>query len=181
MSEREQRILQALQQMLERCEGYLNVPPEDGRMLRLLAQATSAQRLVEIGTSTGYSGLWFSLALENTGGHLTTFEQDAGRAAKARERFRQVGVDALITIIEGDAHTNVARLEHPIDLLFIDADKEGYIDYLDRLLPLVRRNGLILAHNTDMAPDYMARIKSDPQLESVLYTEGKGLAISLKL
>jgi predicted O-methyltransferase YrrM len=149
-------------------------------MLRILTEAAGARNVIEIGTSTGYSGLWFSLALQSTGGTLTTFEMDADRAAAARQHFNKAGVGGLITIVPGDAHVNVSRLADPIDLLFIDADKEGYIDYLDKLLPLVRPSGLILAHNIDMVPDYVKLVTTHPDLETVLYTEGKGLAITLK-
>jgi caffeoyl-CoA O-methyltransferase len=90
-----------------------------------------AKRVVEIGTSTGYSGLWFALALRSTGGKLITHEIDSGRASMAREHFREASVDDLITVIEGDAHERVKQHKDPIDILFLDADKEGYIDYLN--------------------------------------------------
>ena len=176
-----EKIIQAvLDEMIKLGQGYLNVPPADGKVLRLLTQAAGARKVVEIGTSTGYSGLWFSLALQATGGRLTTFEMDAGRASSAREHFKKAGVDGLITIVQGDAHANVRRLEGPIDVLFIDADKEGYIDYLDKLLPLVRKSGLILAHNVDMVPGYLKLVTKSKDLETVLYMEGKGLAVTLK-
>lgn len=180
MSSMEDRLMAVLEEMIERGEGYRNVPVNDGKMLRLLTEATGAKNVVEIGASTGYSGLWFSLALQATGGRLTTFEMDAGRITAAREHFRKAGVDGLITIVEGDAHETVTRLKDPIDLLFLDADKEGYIDYFGKLLPLVRPYGLILAHNVEMVPDYMKLVMSSPDLETVLYMEGNGLAISLK-
>ncbi len=129
--------------------GMMNVPPVDGRLLRLFTEAAGAKHVVEIGTSNGYSGIWFCLALRTTGGKLTTHEIDAGRASLARENFKRAGVDKLVTLVEGDAHEKVKNLKDPIDILFLDADKEGYIDYLNKLLPLVRPGGLILAHNVD--------------------------------
>ncbi|MCL5742721.1 MAG: class I SAM-dependent methyltransferase [Acidobacteria bacterium] len=123
-------------------------------MLRLLTEVAGARAAVEIGTSTGYSGLWLLLALRSTGGRLTTFEIDPGRAAQARKHFAEAGVDQLVTVVEGDAHENVKQLKDPIDVLFLDADKEGYPDYLNRLLPLVRRGGLILADNFYNAKEY---------------------------
>jgi caffeoyl-CoA O-methyltransferase len=135
---------------------------------------------VEIGTSTGYSGLWFCLALQKTGGHLTTFEIDHERAAKARDYFKEAGVEQLVTIIEGDAHEQVATLKARIDLVFIDADKSGYVDYLTKLRPLVRPGGLILAHNVDMVPDYVKAVTTSGQLETIFYMEGGGLGVTLK-
>lgn len=178
--EAEKRILDALAKM--RAEGgtHLEVPDEDGRMLRVLAESAGARHVVEVGTSTGYSGLWFCLALERTGGKLTTFEADAPRAARAREHFEEAGVARLAAVIEGDAHRNVAQVQEPIDVLFLDADKEGYADYLNKLLPLVRAGGLILAHNIDLAPEYVRQVTSSPALETVFYMQGRSLGITLK-
>jgi len=178
--EAEKKILAVLDEIIANGQGYRNVPVPDGRMLRLLVEAAGAKSVVEIGTSTGYSGLWFSLALKVTGGHLMTFEADRERAAIARENFQKAGVEKFITIVEGDAHTNLSRIKHPIDVLFLDADKEGYIDYLNELRPRVRPGGLILAHNVDMVPEYVMLVTADPALETSLYMEGNGLAISLK-
>lgn len=159
---------------------YLQVPLADGRMLRILTELTGAKSVVEVGTSTGYSGLWFCLALQKTGGKLTTFEIDAGRAARARKHFQQAGVDGIVNLIEGNAHQNVTQVKGPVDVVFIDADKEGYVDYLSKLLPMVRPGGLILAHNVEMVPDYVKTVTTSPDLETVFYMEGGGLAITLK-
>jgi hypothetical protein len=127
-SEPEKKVLAVLDEAQRTGAMYLNVPVTDGRMLRLLAEAAGAKNVVEVGTSTGLSGLWLCLALQKTGGKLTTFEYDAGRAATARGHFKKAGVDPLVTVVEGDAHQTIARLKEPIDVLFIDADKEGYVD-----------------------------------------------------
>jgi predicted O-methyltransferase YrrM len=179
-TEAERRVLAVLDEVLKSPEGWANVPPSDGRMLRLLVEAAGAKHVVEIGTSTGYSGLWLCLGLQATGGRLTTFEIDRARVAKAREYFKKAGVDSMVTVVEGDAHVNISRLKGPVDLVFIDANKEGYLDYLNKMLPLVSPGGLILAHNIDMVPDYMERLAGDPTLETVLYHEGAGLSITLK-
>ncbi|GIU76606.1 MAG: hypothetical protein KatS3mg004_3693 [Bryobacteraceae bacterium] len=179
-SESEKRILGVIEEAWKAGATYANVPNADGRMLRLLAEASRARHVVEIGTSTGISGMWFCLALQKTGGRMTTFEYDSRRAATAREHFRRAGVEQIVTIVEGDAHQTISRLKEPFDILFIDADKEGYVDYLNRLLPLVRPGGLILAHNIDMVPDYMRAVTMNPALETQLFREGGGLGITLK-
>lgn len=176
----EKRILAILDGIVKSHQTYLSVPIEDGRALRLLTESANAKNVVEIGTSTGYSGLWFCLALEATGGHLTTFELDHERATKARMQFYNAGVDSLVTVVEGDAHENVTKLNGPIDIAFIDADKDGYVDYLRKILPLVRPGGLILAHNVEMVPDYVKAVTSNPELETVFYMQGGGLAVTLK-
>ena len=176
----ERKIMGVQQQMLKANENYLNVPEIDGKALRLLAEAVSAQRVLEIGTSTGYSGLWFCLALHATGGHLTTFEIDHGRATLARRHFEQAGVSNLVTIVEGDAHQNVPKSQGPFDVAFIDAEKPGYVDYLHKVLPLVRPGGLILAHNIEMAPEYVKEVTTNPDLETIFYMEGNKLSVTLK-
>jgi caffeoyl-CoA O-methyltransferase len=179
-TEAEKKILAVMDHMMQFHQTYLSVPPKDGEALWLLAEAANARTVVEIGTSTGYSGLWFCLALEKTGGHLTTFELDHERATMARGHFQDAGVENLVTIVEGDAHHQVMTLKTPIDLAFIDADKPGYVDYLEKLLPLVRPGGLILAHNVEMVPDYVKAVTTNADLATIFYMQGNGLAVTLK-
>jgi len=184
-TEAEKRILNVLEDMHEnQRRGMMNISLEDGRLLRLLTEAAGAKRVVEIGTSNGYSGIWFCLALRSTGGKLITHEIDSGRAELARENFKRAGVEELITLVEGDAHDEVTKLKEPIDILFLDADKPGYIDYLNKLLPLVRPGGLILAHNMNSpAPDprYIEAITTNPDLETVfLHMDAAGMGVTLK-
>ena len=179
-NEAERRILTTLEGIVNNHKTYLSVPMQDGMALRLLAEAAGARNVVEVGTSTGYSGLWLCLALRSTGGHLTTFELDHGRATMAAEHFREAAVENLVTIVEGDAHANVTKVKGPIDLVFIDADKEGYLDYLNKLLPQVRPGGLILAHNIETAPDYVKAVSNNPDLETIFYMQANGLGVTLK-
>ena len=104
-------------------------------------------------------------------------------AALARENFATAGVADLVTVVEGDAHKKVADLKDSIDLVFIDADKEGYLDYLQKTLPLVRPGGLIVAHNMNprmVDPGFLKAITTDPALETLFYTEGGGMSVTLK-
>ena len=184
-SEAEKRVLDVLDDMYEnQRRGMMNVPPEDGRLLRLLTEAVGAKHVVEIGTSNGYSGIWLCLALQRTGGKLTTYEIDAGRAALARENFKKAGVDSIVTLVEGDAHEEVKKLREPIDVLFLDADKSGYPDYLEKLLPLMRPGGLVLAHNMRRPaphPAYLEAITTNPGLDTVfLHMQGAGIGVTLK-
>jgi predicted O-methyltransferase YrrM len=177
--EQEKKILSILEDMdRNQSRGMMNVPQEDGRILRLLTEAVGAKHVVEIGTSNGYSGIWFCLALRTTGGKLTTHDIDEGRASLARENFKRAGVDNMVTLVMGDAHETVTRIKEPIDVLFIDADKEGYPDYLKKLLPLVRPGGLILSHNIDSTgQDYIDAITKNPSLETV---QAQGVTVTLK-
>jgi caffeoyl-CoA O-methyltransferase len=176
----EERIFEVLSEMRRTGGTYLSISENTGRMLRVLAESVNAQEVVEIGTSTGYSGLWLGMALVKTGGRLTTFELDPGRAARARENFRQARIGHLVEVVEGNAHITTQRLQQPIDILFLDADKGGYLDYLRKLLPLVRPGGLIIADNIDMAPDYEQAVTTDPDLETLYWREAGQVSVTLK-
>ncbi len=184
-SDREKAVLAVLDEM-DRTQrrGSMSVPMDDGRILRVLAESTGAKHVAEIGTSIGYSGLWFCLALEKTGGKLTTFEIDHGRATQARENFKRAGMDKIVELVEGDAHEKVKDIKEPIDLLFLDADKEGYLDYLEKLLPLLRPGGLVVAHNITpgMAdPRYLKAITTNSALETLfLNLERSGISVTMK-
>ncbi|MCL4202848.1 MAG: O-methyltransferase [Pirellulaceae bacterium] len=179
----EQQILDALQQARQGTR-YANVSDTDGRLLRLLTETTGAKRVVEIGTSTGESGLWFAMALRRTGGKLITHEINPGRAKIAAENFKRAGVDQLITIVVGDAHETVKEIEGPIDILFLDADKDNYLDYLDKLVPKIRPGGLIIAHNVVApAPDprFLEAITKNPAFEtSFLLMDAAGISVTMK-
>lgn len=184
-NEREKAVLAVLADMDQaQRRGSMSVPVNDGRLLRILAESVGAKHVVEIGTSIGYSGIWFCLALETTDGKLTTYEIDAQRAATARANFKRAGVDQRVTLVEGDAHVEVSNFNESIDVLFLDADKEGYVDYLEKLLPKVRPGGLIIAHNMNERqadPRYVKAITTNPELETLLVSAGSdGIGVSLK-
>ncbi len=182
----EQKILGILDDMYEnQRRGMMNVPTDDGRLLRLLVEMSGAKHVVEVGTSNGYSGLWMCLGLRTTGGKLTTYEIDAGRARLARENFERAGVAELIDLVEGDAHKEILKLKGPIDIVFLDADKEGYVDYLNKLLPLLRPGGLVIGHNArshagSMQP-FLDAIGSKPELETLfLHMHSAGMSVTMK-
>jgi len=182
----EAKILSVLEDMSnDKNYAPWNITPEEGRLLSILTSASGAKNVVEIGTSNGYSTIWFCLALRTTGGRITTHEIDPYRISLASENFKKAGVSHLVTIVEGDAHKTVTRLKEPIDILYIDADKAGYFDYFTKLLPLVRPGGLILAHNTtDQASqmqDYLKAVTDNPELETIfLHKQPSGLSVTLK-
>ena len=182
----EKKILAVLDDMrTNQARGMMNVPDADGRLLRVLTEAVGAKHVVEIGTSNGYSALWLCLALRRTGGKLTTYEIDAGRAAMARKNFKRAGVDKIATVVVGDAHKRLSDLKGPVDVVFLDADKAGYIDYLNQLLPRVRPGGLILAHNVRSAAgamkDYLKAVTTKAELETIfLHMNASGVGVTLK-
>lgn len=179
----ERRALEVLADIAQR-QSYYNVTREDGRLLRVFAESIGAKHVVEIGTSTGYSGIWLALAMRGTGGKVTTYEIDKGRADSAAANFKRAGVDTHIEIVVGDAHAEVPKIHAPVDLVFIDADKEGYLLYLRSLLPKLRAGGLVIADNMQVpAPDprYVEAVTTDPKLETLfLNMHATGLGVTLK-
>jgi predicted O-methyltransferase YrrM len=184
-SERERKIVAILEDM-DRTQrrGSMSVPANDGRLLRILAESTGAKHVVELGTSIGYSGLWFCLALERTDGRLATFEIDEGRAATARANFKRAEVESRVKLVLGDAHEKVSSVEGPVDIVFLDADKEGYLDYLEKLLPKLRPGGLVIAHNMSERqadPKFVKAITTNPELETLFVSAGaSGIGVSMK-
>jgi predicted O-methyltransferase YrrM len=127
------------------------VSASEGKLLHVLALAIGARRILEIGTLGGYSGAWLATALPDDG-KLITLELNERHAEVARASFDAAGLAAKAEVRVGPALASldamIAAGEAPFDLAFIDADKDGYVDYLERALALVRRGGLILADNT---------------------------------
>lgn len=125
------------------------ISAEAGRLLQVLLAAAGARRVLEIGTLGGYSAIWMARALP-ADGRLITLEREPAHAALARRFIARAGLAERIEVREGDAHALLRELEaagERFDACFIDAEKEGYADYLARALTLVREGGLILADN----------------------------------
>ena len=126
------------------------VSPSQGKLLHILAKALGARKILELGTLGGYSGIWLARALPQ-GGRLTTIEYDPTHAAIARQSFDRAGVGDRIDLRVGKALDVLPMLEAegagPFDLVFIDADKETYTEYLDWSIRLSRPGTLIIADN----------------------------------
>jgi caffeoyl-CoA O-methyltransferase len=151
----------------------MNVPDADGKALYDLVLDNRAKRALEIGTSTGHSGIFIAWALSKTGGKLITIDIDEGRHREAVGHFKEAGVAAFIDARLADAHDLVPKLEGPFDFVFIDADKEWYTNYAKAVLPKLTVGGLLTAHNVSayggrrqMTGDFYEWIKSQPNLET---------------
>lgn len=128
----------------------LNVPAVDGKTLHDLILRHRFTRALEIGTSTGHSGIWMAWALGKTGGRLITIEIDPGRRTQALANFKAAGVSALIDSRLADAHELTKTIEGPFDFVFSDADKDWYPQYLAAVWPKLRPGGCFAAHNVSM-------------------------------
>lgn len=152
---------------------FWSVPRKDGEFLHLMVKVTRSKNVLEVGTSHGYSAIWMGLGLEETGGRLTTIEIDKERYALARKQLSGAGLDRRVTCINGDAHAEVARLPGPFDFVFLDADKEGQMDYFDKLYPRKLIPGAILVvHNAirqaSAMKDYLEMIRKHPEFDTVI-------------
>ena len=135
--------------MAERLGMHINIGAEEGKLLQMLITLHQPKTIVEIGTLAGYSTIWMARALAKDG-HITTINKDPRHIALAKGFFAQSEVRDRITMLEGDAHDVLPKLvkQAPFDMIFIDADKISYNDYLDWAEVNIRKGGLIIADNT---------------------------------
>src|SRR5919204_956664 len=119
----------------------------EGRLLAELVRLSRATRVLEFGTFTGYSSISMALALP-AGGHIITYDIEPETTAVARRYAEEAGVADRIEYRLGPAVETLATLEGPFDLAFIDADKGGYVDYYEAVLPKLCPRGVIVADNT---------------------------------
>jgi predicted O-methyltransferase YrrM len=137
------------------------IDSEVGALLRVLAVAIGAARILEIGTAIGYSGLWLAGALPATG-LLLSMEIDPDRARVARENFARGGVADRVNVVVGDAQRMLAKVSGPFDLVFQDGSKRQYGPMLDRLVDLLRPGGLLVTDNVLWSGDVVPGLLATP-------------------
>jgi caffeoyl-CoA O-methyltransferase len=163
----------------------IQVSPNEAKLLQLLAEVVGARRILEVGTLGGYSAIHFGRALPEDG-TLVSLEIDERHAEVARENVERAGLSNKVEIRVGDARELLARIaesgEGPFDVVFIDADKEGYPEYLEWAMGLTRPGSLILGDNTvrggsildpqdnsaRATNEFNERIAGDPRLSAIV-------------
>jgi caffeoyl-CoA O-methyltransferase len=165
----------------------LNVPAVDGQTLHDIIVKNKYTRALEIGTSTGHSGIWIAWALSKTGGKLITIDIDERRHRQALANFEAAGLSQFIDARLGNAHDLVPALPGPFDFVFSDADKDWYKNYLDAVLPKLEVGGCYTTHNVSPGrrqrggqDNYLEYLMSLKNLETTVDSRGGGLAISYK-
>ena len=166
----------------------MNIPEADGQLLYDIILRNNYQSALEIGTSTGHSGIWIAWALSKTGGKLITIEIDEKRHKIALENFRQAGLAEYIDARLADAHSLVKELKGPFDFVFSDADKNWYKSYFIDIDPRLKVGGCYTSHNVygensgydSWQGDYLRYLKSLKNYKTTVNTEGGGMAISYK-
>ena len=167
-----------------------------GMFYNILLKSINAKKILEIGMSVGYSGLWFADAVmlnSKSDGQIITIDREQFKIDNATRNFEEAGVGSLIKIMEGEARKILYEIkdefnENYFDFIFIDADKESYIEYFDLCLPLVRKGGIIAADNilfperfNQIMVDYLSHIKSKSNVQSVTVPIDNGEEITIKL
>jgi predicted O-methyltransferase YrrM len=123
------------------------IGPVVGQLLFVLACATGAGRILELGTATGYSTIFLARACRNLNGSVLTLENDRSLADRARVNFQKAGLEEFIEVRVGDALEEIASLDEDFDLIFIDIEKEDYIRALPHIQRLLKKGGLLFADN----------------------------------
>jgi predicted O-methyltransferase YrrM len=125
----------------------LNSAPGDAAMLRILIEASQAKRGVEVGTATGYGAILMGLGFERTGGELITVDIDPKMVETTRENLKKVGLEEIVTVIQGDALEVLPQLEGQFDFVYLDAVKSDYLKYFRALEPKLVPGAVIVADN----------------------------------
>lgn len=177
--------------LADRSRGWydMNVPPQDGKLLYDLIIKGRYKNALEIGTSTGHSGIYIAWALSKTGGKLITIDIDERRHNQAVKNFEEAGLSDYIDARLADAHVLVRELEGPFDFVFSDADKDWYKNYFTDIDPKLVVGGCYTTHNIREGnssgrggwnQDYLEYIRSLDNYETTLNSAGGGVLISYK-
>lgn len=162
----------------------LNLEPETAALVDLLVRLGRRRRILEIGTSNGYSTLWLADAARTLGGRVTSVDHDAGRQAQADANLRRAGLREVVELLQGDATAVVAGLPGPFDCVLFDADRVSAPAQLASLLPKLEPDVLLLADNVLSHPDqiagYLAAVEALPDFSRQVVAVGKGLSVAYR-
>ena len=174
------------------------ISPEVAQLIRLLSEMTGAEKILEIGSAIGYSSILFAGFSDKM--KITTIEMDEERAAQAEENIRRAGMDKKITLLKGNALLVMDHIAEKFDMVFVDAAKGQYNNFLPKCLKLLKPGGLLISDNilyrgtvaeTGFIPrkhrtiivnmkEYLKRLSEDEKLTTSIIPIGDGVAVSLK-
>ena len=205
INEKIQNVLSRLEKDIDYENSHRNEIPGEKRLncisknigmfYNIMLKSINAKKILEIGMSVGYSGLWFADAImSNTqDGQIITIDREQFKIDSATRNFEEAGVSSIIKIREGEARKILHEIkeefgENYFDFIFIDADKESYIEYFDLCLSLVRKGGIIAADNillperfNEMMADYLSHVRNNPNVQSVTVPIDNGEEVTIKL
>jgi len=167
----------------------LNTTPGDAMMLRILVESSGAKRGVEVGSASGFGAINMGIAFERTGGHLYTLDIDPGMVAKTRANLEKVGLENVVTCIQGDALKTLPELEGEFDFVFIDALKQDYFKYFKLIEPKLKKGAVVVGDNVIRSEramkDFLDYMQNSPDYDTVIIRasmeKGDGMSISYKI
>jgi predicted O-methyltransferase YrrM len=166
----------------DRLERLRNVEPDTAQVLAALVRATGARRLLEIGTSNGYSTLWLADAVRSVGGGLVSVDIDAARGALAAQNLDRAGLRELVELRVEDAAVSLRETaDEGWDMIFLDAERPAYAGYWPELVRVLRPGGLLAVDNVlshaDQVNDFRSLIRADERVSEALVPTGAGLLV----
>lgn len=171
-------------QQTDRPQRMLNLEPETAQLLSFLVRSSKRTRILEIGTSNGYSTCWLAWAAQQTGGHVTSIDREQHKQALAVDNLRQAGLSELVELHCGDATEIVSNLPGPFDCVFFDADRFSAPAQLALLLPKLTPEALLMADNVLSHPTeiagYLAAVQALTDFEQMVIPVGKGLSVAYR-
>lgn len=170
----------------DRPRRMLNITHDTGEFLAVLVQATNAQRILEIGTSNGYSTLWLAQAAQKIGGHVTTIEQAEFKLELAAKNFERSGLSDVITQLSGEAGGLLENMpDANIDLIFLDSKRSEYVHWWPTIKRVLRKGGLLVVDNATSHADemvaFMALVSADTDATTCTVPVGKGQFLATRI
>jgi predicted O-methyltransferase YrrM len=161
------------------------VTPDVGRFLHTLVLAAKPRSVLELGTSGGYSTIWLATAARRAGGHVTTLELDPVKVRLATENLREAGVSSNVNLLHRDGLSYLRDLREALDFVFLDAEKEDYLEYYELIVPLLTPGGVLVAdnlvsHEADLAA-FRERARSVVRVSAVVVPLGRGELLAVRL
>jgi len=178
-------VIDELEELRKSRDDHFQVPRIEGELLFQFALATGAKTIVEVGTSYGFSGLFWAAALKQTGGRLHTIDMSQKKFDSSKQTFGRAGVASIITNHLGNALEVLPNIAGPIDIAFLDADKPALRQYFDTIWPKIRVGGNVLTdnaltHKTELA-EFISYVRGRPDAASSEIPVGNGLEWTVKV
>ncbi len=168
----------------DRARKFFNLDPETAQLLSILVRSSGARRVLEVGTSNGYSTIWLASAAAETGGQIVSIERNPEKQIMARQNLVRAGLAEHVALILGEATTVVRDLAGPFDFVFFDADRVSAPEQLKFLVPKLAPWALIAADNAISHPDeisgYLSAISGAEGFEHMVLPVGKGLSLAYR-
>lgn len=178
------KLLYDLEEYKKTHKDAWNIPRDEAQFLYLFILAMRPKTILEVGTSTGYSTIWFALAAKEYGGKVLTLEYDPKKIEFANENFKKAGLEKTIRLIPGDANKTIKTISRKIDFVFLDSIKEEYLKQYKLIFPKLNKGGIIAADNAgdlaDKMQDYLNYVRKSKDAFSVFNPIGNGVEFTYK-